>query len=287
MEDSLEYRQKLIETFKAFDEFCKKNYIKYYAAYGTLLGTIRHKGIIPWDDDIDVWMLPEDYQKFCSLRGKVEGHYDVMTDEDQNYWLMSLVKFVDTNTTLWEVEHFPCVTGVYIDIFPLYESTIDKAVELRKEYDRVATNLTRAMTRHTLGQFKTSFFNNFDTFKKCLKETFYYRPQYKKFLHEYRVFVKKITKLKGDVYVSYDGLYREKEVYKKIWFADTIKLSFEGMKIDVPCGYDEILTKLYNDYMQIPSEKKRISHHSHYFVDLRRRWTIKEIKAFTKGKRQV
>lgn len=282
MENSLTYRQVLIETFKAFDDFCKKNQIKYYAAYGTLLGAVRHKGIIPWDDDIDVWMLPEDYQKFCSLRGKVEGHYDIMTDEDKNYWLMSLVKFVDTNTTLWEVEHFPCVTGVYIDIFPLYESTAHEAVKLRKEYDEVASNLTYAMTRHTLGQFKTSFFNNFDTFKRYFKETFYYRPRYKVLLRKYRACVKRITGLKGDVYVSYDGLYREKEVFKKNWFADTIKLPFEGVRIEAPCGYDEILTKLYDDYMQIPDKKKRVSHHCHYFLDMGRRWTIKEIRAFKK-----
>ena len=134
----IEYKKKLLETFKAFDAFCRKHDINYYAAYGTLIGAVRHKGLIPWDDDIDVLMLPDDYNKFCSYRGNVDGHYDIVDSRDENYWLLTLAKFVDMNTTLWEMEEYPCVTGVYIDIFPLYENDHDQAVKLKTQYEKYA-----------------------------------------------------------------------------------------------------------------------------------------------------
>ena len=113
------YKDKLIETFAAFDRFCREHDIKYYAAYGTLIGAVRHKGLIPWDDDVDVYMLRKDYEKFCSFKGKIDDHYDVMDINDENYWLLSLAKFVDTDTTLWEFKDLPLVLGVYVDVFPL------------------------------------------------------------------------------------------------------------------------------------------------------------------------
>ena len=149
----VQFKRVLIETFTAFDKFCRVHGIKYFAAYGTLIGAVRHKGLIPWDDDIDVWMLPEDYEKFCSYRGNVDGHYEIMDSRDENYWLLSLAKFVDADTTLWEYEHFPCITGVYIDVFKLNYCDVSVAVSLRKEYDRTSYNLTYAMMHHTFGQY--------------------------------------------------------------------------------------------------------------------------------------
>ena len=101
------FKNKLLETFKAFIEFCNEHGIKYYACGGTLIGAVRHQGLIPWDDDIDVWMMPDDFKKFCSCRGKIQGHYDIMDGRDDNYWLLSVAKFVDVDTTLWEEEEYP------------------------------------------------------------------------------------------------------------------------------------------------------------------------------------
>ena len=78
--------------------------------------------------------------------------------------------------------------------------------------------------------------------------------------------------------VSFDGLYGEKEVFKKEWFKSMIRLSFEGLEISAPSEYDKILKKLYGNYMELPPEDKRISHHSHYFLDLNRYLSIDEIK---------
>lgn len=278
------FKVKLIETFKAFDEFCNLHNIKYYATGGTLIGAIRHKGLIPWDDDVDVWMLREDYNKFCSFRGKVDGHYDIMDSRDENYWLLSLAKFVDTSTTLWEIEHYPCVTGVYIDVFPLDESDYDSALALRKEYDRTSLNLTYAMTSYSSRQFKNAFWGgHFYLFFKLLKDTFYYRPRYNRYLAEYNECVRKIKELKGDYYVAFDGLYGQKEIYKKEWLSEIIRLPFENIMINAPKYYHEILSQIYGDYMKLPPKEKQVSHHSHYFLDLDRRWSIEEIKNIRKS----
>ena len=129
------FKNKLLETFKAFIEFCNEHGIKYYACGGTLIGAVRHQGLIPWDDDIDVWMMPDDFKKFCSYRGKIQGHYDIMDGRDDNYWLLSVAKFVDVDTTLWEEEEYPCVTGVYIDVFPLYECDSQNALQQKHKHD--------------------------------------------------------------------------------------------------------------------------------------------------------
>lgn len=280
------FKNKLIETLKAFIEFCNAHSIKYYACGGTLIGAVRHHGLIPWDDDIDVWMLPDDYNKFCSLKGQVDGHYDIMDDRDENYWLLSLAKFVDTNTTLWETEHFPCVTGVYVDVFPLYECNKEEGLTLKREYDKTSYSLTYAMAQHPFSQLLKLLLKG--NIRLCIQyaiEKYYYRPNLKKFKTAYLTCVDKTKKAKGDMYISYDGMYGEKEIFPKKWFAETIIVPFEDFEIHIPKEYHKLLTQLYGDYMQLPPEEKRVSHHSHYFLDLNRRWTIDEIKQYKKYNR--
>lgn len=274
------FKNVLLDTFFAFDNFCKEHNIKYYAAYGTLIGAVRDKGLIPWDDDIDVWMLPEDYEKFCSYRGKIDGHYDIMDSRDDGYWLFSLAKFVDNNTTIWAVEHFPCLIGVYIDIFPLSECDYENGVILKCEYDKVSNNLASALAQHSFTQIVSLFFKgNIRLGIKYMLEKFYFKNKKNEYEKMYQNCVNKNKIQKGDWYVSYDGPYGEKEIYKKEWFSNVIKESFEGREITIPIGYKEILKKIYGNYLQLPPIEKRLSRHCHYYVDLENRKTIDEIKS--------
>ena len=72
-EEDVMLKKALISTLKGFVNFCEQHNLRYYAAFGTALGAVRHHGIIPWDDDIDVYMPREDYNKFLSLRGTLES----------------------------------------------------------------------------------------------------------------------------------------------------------------------------------------------------------------------
>ena len=277
------YKKKLLETFKAFDAFCKKNSINYFACGGTLIGAVRHHGLIPWDDDVDVWMLPEDFEKFCSFIGKVGGHYDIMDERDENYWLLSLAKFVDTNTTLWEVEEYPCITGVYIDVFPLYECQSEIALTQKRKHDKFELFFKRSMRHYSSKKVLfTLIGGHLLQFWEIVQDILYYKSLHVFYKWKYDRFMAKAKTRHGDKYVSYAGDYGEGEIFEKKLFKETIQLKYEDMEITAPKEYDTILRQLYGDYMQLPPEEKRVSHHPHYFLDLDRRWTIDEIKEYKK-----
>lgn len=277
------YKEKLIETYKAFNAFCKKHNIKFYAAYGTLIGAVRHKGLIPWDDDIDVYMRRSDYEIFCSYRGNVGGHYDIMDMNDKNYWLLSLAKFVDTDTTLWEFKELPLILGVYIDVFPLDETDSPDSLVMKDEYDKYSQLVPKGMMEkkfpyrdfiHCITHLKPR------AMRYILHDYFYDRLHLSEYMQKYLDVVEKIKSIEGNYLISYDGPYGVGEIMKKEWFETIKPMEFEEFTIPAPIAYHEILTKIYGDYMKLPPPEKRVTHHSHYFVDLNKRWTIKELKQY-------
>ena len=112
----------LLEILADFDRVCRENGIKYSIAYGTLLGAVRHRGFIPWDDDVDVLVLREDYEKLRKILGEEleEGHRFICC-EDEKRFTAPLAKIIDTRTVLRQLEHRSdrMDLGVYIDIFVL------------------------------------------------------------------------------------------------------------------------------------------------------------------------
>lgn len=274
-----EYKNKLLETFVAFDKFCKVNGLKYYAAYGTLIGAVRHQGLIPWDDDIDVYMKRDDYNKFCSLKGKVDGHYDIMDINNDDYWLLALAKFVDTNTTLWEFKRLPLIIGVYIDVFPLDECNKGQVINLKNKYDKYSNLVVQSMEKYSLIDLYNSIIRvRIRTFLSQVSILFYKRLRCLYYKRKFAECIEENVKVKGDYLISYEGPYGAGEVFDKRLFAETVMLPFEGMYIEAPIGYEEYLTNIYGDYMQLPPEEKRVSHHGHYYLNLNHRLSLDEIK---------
>ncbi|MDO4186084.1 MAG: LicD family protein [Bacteroidales bacterium] len=103
MNELSEHQQLLLKVYKRFAEFCKNNNLTFFAAYGTMIGAIRHHGFIPWDDDIDVFMLRKDYDRFVELRNTLpreeEYKISVYTDGKSPY---PFAKFYTTEGTIWE-----------------------------------------------------------------------------------------------------------------------------------------------------------------------------------------
>ena len=102
--------------------------MRYYAAYGTALGAVRHRGIIPWDDDIDVWMPCEDYERFLSLRNQLTATpYEILDIQNKGYYLY-FAKFCDKNTTLIEREGEPII-GLYpLDNYDPSKNGLNKSI---------------------------------------------------------------------------------------------------------------------------------------------------------------
>lgn len=279
--DSKIYKKKLINTLKAFVDFCEHNHIKYYMGYGSLLGVIRHKGLIPWDDDIDVFMLREEYDRLISVKDSLIGSgFEILSPDRDEYYLPHS-KFCDSNTTILELKEHRCVLGVFIDIFPLdyVSGNTDECKKITNQCRILWDKYLSATIDVTLVQFFKSLFGwERSHLIWMIQILFLYRPNRKKYQRE----IKQIEEgLKGrkDYLINLNAPYStERELFLAEWFSDIIKMPFEGINVNVPVGFDNILRKLYDNYMLYPPESKRCSHHNHYFVDLFHKKSLKDIR---------
>lgn len=282
------YKKKLVETLKVFDTICKENDIKYYACGGTAIGAVRHRGIIPWDDDIDVCMLKSDYNRFMNLKEKVNSTgYQIVDYHDDGYYL-PFAKFVNCHTTLWEVPEHEFLIGVFIDIFPLYETVEDVDVNraIREKYVK-----TFERYRHALSVQRISFNGLLFAIKgfhlgvlSNYVRAVLARRNRKRAKADFDKLVCELSKNGGNYVINFYTFYPvEKEILKKQWFENQVEFPFEETTIMLPNGYKEYLTQLFGDYMTPPPIEKQVTHHSHYFLDLNHRLTLAEIKSMKYG----
>lgn len=280
-ENLLHYKQKLIDCLRTFDEFCSSHNLKYFAAYGTALGAIRHHGFIPWDDDIDVFMPRKDYEKLLSLKDEIKKDYYYVYDPSDEGYYKQFAKMVDMKTSLWELKEIPFMIGVFIDIFPLDFSPLEfrQAILLKKKHTSYYWNLKRAEDNHTWKDVFNSIF------KKSGVKLFIRELYSMIWLKNKRCLLKKkfdaLDKLirqypDNNLVTSYWGVYKEKEVMPKIWFEGFVEVPFENYKIRVPINYEAYLTNIYGDYMKMPPKEKQKTHHKHYYYNLDKRMSIEE-----------
>lgn len=272
------FKQILLRTMKAFDAFCSQHQIAYMAAYGTVIGAVRHQGLIPWDDDIDVFMDWDNYQRFLSLKGEAEKTgYSIIDRKDTGYYL-PIAKFADQHTTIWENKYLPFVFGVYIDIFPLgYVKSVSESRKLRELYLQHSLRLTRAYTRFSWSKQDLAF-----AIKHPMDFMDYMIQRKKRDDHQ-----KELDILDGIIADIREGDYRlyyrsmddfEQSLFKAQWFEKTIRVPFEDFEISIPAGYHEYLTTAYGDYMTPPPVEKQISNHPHYYLNLKEGLSLKAAK---------
>lgn len=130
IKDIEEIKKIQLEILKYVDQFCSQNNIKYALGYGTLIGAVRHKGFIPWDDDIDIIMRRNDYNRFIELFSKETGRYKVWSHNLQTDYPIPYAKVTDEKTLKLEGTNYYVERGVDIDVFPLDDLPNDeKAVD--------------------------------------------------------------------------------------------------------------------------------------------------------------
>jgi lipopolysaccharide cholinephosphotransferase len=259
--DIAQLKELQLQVMDAIDKYCRQNGVHYYITAGTLIGALRHKGYIPWDDDIDIVMLRDDYEEFISLFNNSSERYKVYsieTDPDCHY---AYAKVYDDNTVFIEGHERVGgkIIGVNVDVFPLDYVTDDynDAVRLKKRikpYDNIVT------VKH-IAKKDRGFLKNFSLFllkaicslvpySWCIKRIDRIARKYEKNT-ESRYVVNAVIYAKG-----------EREILEREWFSDSVELPFEGRKYLAPIGADKYMRRLFGDYMRLPPEDKRISHHS-------------------------
>lgn len=255
-----EFKQVLLDTLLRFDAFCKQHDIKYSMAYGTALGAIRHKGFIPWDDDIDVLMMRSEYEKFVKAWGyyiaNTKDRYEFWPEMDKNsHFMGSCAKFFDTNTLLFE--RFPkgriIEYGIFVDIFVMDHIPVDR-IEQERFFKKVRRQckIVQHFQRHLQkwSEVVDKFHLPLPTLSSVAKELV-------KVKATYNTMKTPLISLTNDYRrnAPYNGT-----IYRHEWFLDFIEVEFEGNRLPIVSSYDEMLKSSYGDYMQLPPEEDRVGH---------------------------
>jgi lipopolysaccharide cholinephosphotransferase len=250
-----ELRQIQLRLLDAVDVFCKKNNINYMLASGTLIGAIRHKGFIPWDDDVDVYMPRPDYNKFVAGFNSDGGSYEVVSFDLDHKFLYPYAKVFDTDTVLIERNAINYNLGINIDIFPIDGIEDDDTALVRRQVflgrvysvKVVSFSRNRAMHRNALLCALKCLF--------CWLPTEWVVGRIIANAKKYEYGAQK------SVCVLSEGLANNRILRKEI-FSNTVEGEFEGNVYQIPAGYDEYLKATYGDYMRLPPEEDRVSHHA-------------------------
>lgn len=244
-----------LEILDAVTGFCEKHGITYWLDFGTLIGAVRHKGYIPWDDDIDISMLREDYDKFMQLFNAENERYKFCSYETDKTFLCAFGKVLDTHTVLYEPDKTGNKLCVNIDIFP-YDNVPDskQAKKLYKKRDKY--NILVTAQRHR-GRAKGNLVRRFAAWAiKVFVKIFRKDSFIKKIVRNAKKFSAVQTEFVGDFMGSLTYFACDKALLKEFIDGD-----FEGRTYKIPKEYDKLLTMVYGDYMTPPPEAERVSHH--------------------------
>lgn len=255
-----ELKQIELNLLKIFSKFCEQNKLRYFLAYGTLIGAVRHKGFIPWDDDIDVLMPRPDFNRFIQLMqvNDLEEHVDVLCPLVSPNYTFPFIKVVDKRTIAYEPlreEKDQC--GVWVDVFPMdgipTSEIMSRWLFFKARIYRISLQLSFTSQLHATS-----------TLRKLVKAPWRFfckKLGYKRILEKL---------IKNAVKYSYNDEafvgcvvwnYGNKEKTLKKCYEKYVSLQFENYFFFAGQGYHEILTRIYGDYMQLPPEEKRINHH--------------------------
>ncbi|MEG2053193.1 MAG: LicD family protein [Bacilli bacterium] len=261
-----------LEILEVIANICDKNNIRYSTAFGTVLGAIRHQGFIPWDDDVDLIMPREDYDRFIEIVKKENNtKYKLLIPDENHDYISVVTKFEKVGTSfIPEIEkQMKCNRGIAVDIFPL---------------ENVANNLDERER-----QFKNAWFWGrimflrgvaipaipYKGLKKKLAEIICWLAHY--FLVIFHIKQQFICRKYRQATTRYNNIstrevtsFEDANLRDYVMSLDKIfpckRVDFEDIKINVPNDYDYYLKKIYGDYMQLPPVKERKNHYP-YILD--------------------
>lgn len=278
-----EWNATILDILKAFMKICKDNGLTYYCCAGTAIGAVRHHGIIPWDDDIDVIMPRPDYDRLLEIAKTADFRkYEIITPYDDETYPLYFSKLSNRNTTLIEDRQIPCVIGLYVDIFPLdaTDDDVAKAKRLKDRYTKIINRLNAVSTHNTFGEYLSLLKKKEEWGRFAIKTlAFFCRSAMRRHL------IRQMDRLshlydydKAKNVQVYTGSYGHREVFPKSWLGKGKEFPFEDTTVLLPECYDEYLRHFFNDYMQFPPVEQRIEKHNRAYLNIHKKETREEIR---------
>ena len=245
-----------LELLQEADRICRKNNIRYAIIAGTLLGAVRHGGFIPWDDDADIGMLREEYEKFRDACERDLDHERFYFQDHHNTpgyrWGYGKLRRKDTLFLREHQEHMPYEQGIFIDIFPLDQVPENRILRTLKNFECFCV---RKMLWSKVGKIADK-----STVKRIVYGLLSRVPE-ESVLHYYDGMVRRAWKHDSSmVRILLFPTPNRQYMYLKKWYAETAEIAFEGHVFSGVAAYDAYLGFKYGDYMTLPPEKERKTH---------------------------
>ncbi len=245
-----------LEILTDIGDLLDKNGIKYYLIGGSALGAVRHKGFIPWDDDVDIAIFKEDEKRFLEVCEKeLDRKYYLQTRKKDKEYIRSFYKIRKNNTACVEEANKGLLKmhhGIFIDIFVLYGVPANKLMR----------HIMKSMVR--LDDIMAyNFVPKNSGIKGLIKRILYpFRHLIRDAAHAVIEIINVLCRLKDSKYISniYGSIPFEKSIMPREYFGEPKYVEFEGRKMPVPSKTHEYLEKIFGDYMKLPPEEERISH---------------------------
>ena len=257
-----------IKILRDFINVCQKYNLSYFVVYGTAIGAVRHQGFIPWDDDIDVAMLREDYDKFCEVFQKELGEeYNLLTPEIDGRYACTVTHIQRKGTKFISEasQDLKCDLGIFMDVFPLdYVAREKKAAKRQARWTNIYGRLLfLSGTAYPVIPYKGLVRMMGEVccwILHYILKVLRISPQFL-----YRKYLKVATRYNNSAnrssYVtSFEYAGGLKDKVKKTDLFPLKTVPFEDICVNIPANNHEFLSKVYGDYMRIPPKEERINH---------------------------
>ena len=256
---------KSLELILEFKRFCEENNLKWFLCGGGCIGAIRHGGFIPWDDDLDVFMMRKDYERFFSVAKKSKLSFHVIRTSEKVFSGQTFISVTDKNTTVIKKEQIglKIPRGITIDVFPLDATPSNffkQQIQMlnARLFSLYITSVVPKNHGFFISLICFILLSLIPSFKLRIKLALLFEKNMSKYNIDDCNYVKELCA--GPKYM--------KNIYKKSLFKKGELKKFENTFLPVPNGYDEYLKIAFGNYMELPPENERINSHDIVFIDL-------------------
>ncbi len=269
-------QDKMLSILKVLIRICDKKSFRYYLAGGTCIGALRHRGFIPWDDDLDVYMPRDDYEKLWSLVGNkiIYGHYKLCRTTAKKNYHHRVMQIVDLDTTFInkrseneDIEH-----GIYIDIIPIDARATTKVGQLWQFFNAVIFSIFNIQCKQEFNGGKLTRYINFIT---ALLLRLVKNPR-----HRYKIWKKAEKNMVAwdwdtcREYIVLTSTIKElTHPFPKTWLENNKAAEFEDISAQIMGGSDEYCRMMYGDYMKFPPADQQCVKHNTVYIDLNTPYT--------------